>query len=117
MSEKRAPYIPDDLKADYECSNTQREFVYNGYYVGRIIERVGRAEDRNAALELEIRHLMWSSHGHQMRYGDDGEMQCGECAPFGVVDYKRDPIEKVREAFMWAKFARAATTTPAEVTR
>lgn len=50
-------------------------------------------------IELELRKMMWLGHGHTWMYGDDGEMQCGECQSFGVVDYKREPLDKVRETF------------------
>lgn len=36
--------IPSDLKPDYESAGVEREFVYNGYHVRRIIERVTRLE-------------------------------------------------------------------------
>jgi hypothetical protein len=50
-------------------------------------------------IELELRQMMWLGHGHTGMYGDDGEMQCMECLPFGVVDYKCEPLDKVRETF------------------
>ena len=45
--------------------------------------------------EKALREHLWLSHGHRGIYGDDGEMQCGECGPFGMYDYKREPLEKV----------------------
>ena len=45
------------------------------------------------------RKWMWQSHGHDGIYGDDGEMQCGECH----VDYKREPIEVVTAAYQKAR--------------
>jgi len=53
--------------------------------------------------EMQLREYLWASHGHQGLYGDDGEMQCGECAPFGCIDYKREPIEKVITACIKAR--------------
>jgi len=29
--------------------------------------------------EIMLRRELWASHGHAGIYGDDGEMQCGEC--------------------------------------
>lgn len=49
----------------------------------------------SAEVERELRIHLWLSHGHWGQYGDDGEMQCGECMPFGMWDYKREPLEKV----------------------
>lgn len=38
---------------------------------------------------LAFRKALWLLHGHVGIYGDDGEMQCGECIKFGEPDYKR----------------------------
>jgi len=59
-------------------------------------------------LELELRRMMWLSHGHLGLYGDDGEMQCGECLKYGCWDYKRTPLENVRKAYNLAILERAA---------
>jgi len=56
-------------------------------------------------LEMEVRQFMWLGHGHFGVYGDDGEMQCSECGTkYGMWDYKREPIEKVRETHLAARF-------------
>jgi len=60
------------------------------------------------ALELKYRKRLWLSHGHQGLYGDDGEMQCSECIMYGVMDYKRDPLDKVEEAHHNACMLRVA---------
>lgn len=44
-------------------------------------------------IERKIREYLWLSHGHQGLYGDDGEMQCGMCAP--MWDYKRAPLAEL----------------------
>lgn len=49
--------------------------------------------------ELELRRMMWLGHGHCGIYGDDGEMQCSECARFGCWDYLRSPLEDVRKSY------------------
>jgi len=41
--------------------------------------------------EIMLRRGLWASHGHAGIYGDDGEMQCGECG----IDYKRDSVESI----------------------
>lgn len=43
-----------------------------------------------------LREYLWLSHGHGGVYGDDGEMQCGQCRP--VWDYKRAPLGDVIRA-------------------
>lgn len=46
----------------------------------------------------DIRRFLWLRHGHKGMYGDDGEMQCGECAKYHCSDYKRAPLEEVISA-------------------
>jgi hypothetical protein len=48
-----------------------------------------------AEVAQELRHYLWLGHGHRGMYGDDGEMQCIECARFGLSDYKRKPLADV----------------------
>lgn len=55
-------------------------------------------------IEMLLRREWWINHGHLGIYGDDGEMQCGECR----VDYKRDPLERVQAACHSARLDRAA---------
>ena len=49
--------------------------------------------------EREIRRILWVNHGHQMIYGDDGEMQCGECM---ILDFKRDSFSKIAKQMVHA---------------
>ena len=58
-------------------------------------------------LEQKYRKELWLNHGHHGLYGDDGEMQCIECHPYGATDYKRDPLDKVEHATFRARMARA----------
>lgn len=45
-----------------------------------------------------LRRLLWLNHGHKWPYGDDGEMQCGECAiTFGFFDWKRTPVKEIEK--------------------
>jgi hypothetical protein len=39
-----------------------------------------------------LREFLCFSHGHAGQYGDDGELQCGQCAAFGAWDYRRAPL-------------------------
>ena len=59
--------------------------------------REAAPEESHACLESSenVRLHLWSIHGHDSRYGDDGEMQCFQCRQYGASDYKRDPIEKL----------------------
>lgn len=81
--------------------------------------------DRLAALpsqaapqeEQRIRQYLWLSHGHQGVYGDDGEMQCGECARFGEYDYKRAPISAlldVIEKWHQERLVKAMAALPSQ---
>lgn len=68
-----------------------------------------RAEKAGLEVErmtTEARQFMWLGHGHSGQYGDDGEMQCDMCSKFGCVDYKREPLEKVKETFRAAQMER-----------
>jgi hypothetical protein len=60
------------------------------------------------------RYLMWIHHGHIGIYGDDGEMQCGECSKFGCWDYKNAPIEAVRAAYQAAMLERSSAAHKGE---
>src|SRR5436190_15187897 len=55
-----------------------------------------RREGLDAETETRLREFLWRGHGHTHQYGDDGEMQCGECIRVGtppfVIDYKRAPL-------------------------
>jgi len=66
-----------------------------------------------AAVRRE-RYLMWIHHGHIGIYGDDGEMQCGECSKFGCWDYKNAPIEAVRAAYQAAMLERSSAAHKGE---
>ena len=46
---------------------------------------------------MQLRRLLWLHHGHVGIYGDDGEMQCSQ---EHILDFKRDPIERLVEGFM-----------------
>jgi hypothetical protein len=71
-----------------------------------LIEAAERAE----LIERKYRERLWLGHGHQGLYGDDGEMQCSLCHPFG--DYKRDPIEKLEASVAAAKLAQLKAAIP-----
>ncbi len=59
-------------------------------------------------LERAIRLNLWLNHGHTGQYGDDGEMQCAACIPFGSIDYRRDPIEDLLATMRNGAMARLA---------
>ena len=43
--------------------------------------------------ERMLRQMLWEEHSCDMKYGDDGERQCGAC----VIDFMRDSVETIRE--------------------
>jgi hypothetical protein len=56
--------------------------------------------------ELTLRKLLWIRHGCSGLYGDDGEMQCGQC----LIDFKREPAADIEARFQqigMEKLARA----------
>lgn len=59
-------------------------------------------------IERRLREELWGNHGCESiaRYGDDGEMQCGQCG----TDFKRWPIADVFakvDAQRWKRLAEA----------
>ena len=60
------------------------------------------------ATERELRLSLWMSHGHTGQYGDDGEMQCSMCIPFGVWDYRRASFEEILATHRAIGMARLA---------
>jgi hypothetical protein len=69
-----------------------------GYIITLRAERDRMAEALRKT-EMRLRYIMWMRHGHSGVYGDDGEMQCGDCAKFGCWDYKNAPMEEVSRAY------------------
>ena len=56
---------------------------------------------------LKLRQMLWRSHGHKGMYGDDGEMQCGECAKeYGFWDWKRTDINEVESKIQTANLKK-----------
>ena len=58
-------------------------------------EQVERLTAERNSMELRYRTKLWLGHGHVGQYGDDGEMQCSACAPFGNWDYRRAPLAEL----------------------
>ncbi len=73
----------------------------------RHADRMEALERSHKALEKKYRQHLWLSHGHH-GYGDDGEMQCSQCLPFGIWDYKNEPLERVEETYKAVKRAAIA---------
>lgn len=78
------------------CSDHRGEQIISLAELLTKVQATARAET-----EQVERRWMWESHGHDGIYGDDGEMQCGECG----VDYKRAPIEEVTISYQKARLA------------
>jgi len=72
------------------------------------IQQLEEECEKAKKIEHAYRKLLWLTHFHDGLYGDDGEMQCGECMRFGCIDYLRAPIELVEQAAHLAKRARLA---------
>ena len=83
------------LQADNECKDS-------------LIETLQAQLRQVLEVEHKYRKELWLGHRHHGMYGDDGEMQCIECHPYGVTDYKRDPLDKVEHAAFQARIHRAA---------
>lgn len=63
-------------------------------------------------LELKYRSHLWMAHGHNGKYGDDGEMQCAECIKtHGFYDWKREPLERIEKAYFLER-ARLVAAPP-----
>lgn len=65
----------------------------------------GRFRDMSAE-ELLLRKLLWLRHGcpsHTL-YGDDGEMQCGQC----MLDFRRMDVRDIEARFFELGLANAA---------
>jgi hypothetical protein len=52
-------------------------------------------EKMKADMKL-LRRLLWLNHGCIGLYGDDGEMQCGQC----LIDFKRDDPQLIERKLM-----------------
>jgi hypothetical protein len=76
--------------------------------IAAAIHEATARDARIAELERELRYMMWIGHGHfAALYGDDGEMQCCRCIKYGVDDYKRAPLDAVRNAYKAARLELA----------
>lgn len=109
-----------DLKADAEWRHKWHRRLGRGEAEpeGRFYERISAALASRAAappedarIESRLRQELWLGHGHEGLYGDDGEMQCGRCAP--TWDYRRAPIDDVIAAAEKARLENAIRTLSA----
>ena len=78
-----------------------RDFVQS--QLARLTAELAEVKAKRDHLEQKYRFSLWLNHGHSLvaLYGDDGEMQCSRCHPFG--DYKRDPLDKIEAMALKAK--------------
>ena len=60
-----------------------------------IYDKIHESQLKLAGQVESLKKALWLRHGHQGMYGDDGEMQCGACAPFGLLDWKRSSVEDI----------------------
>lgn len=85
-----------------ECNNTKVGIGFmNGWNASiDAHEQIRREVEEQTAL----REFLWLNHGHTGQYGDDGEMQCQACCAYHCIDYKREPISKVIETAIKARW-------------
>lgn len=94
-------------RMDDEAFDRQRKIAVMGNHAGlrafRLLEADHvRSRTREADLErdnAELRRLLWLRHDPKhtaILYGDDGEMQCGEC----LLDFKRMSPKEIEQRFV-----------------
>jgi len=97
-----------EILIKFENKSTQGS---DGYTLKEALEALCILREKETPARKEIsessedalRRYLWASHGHRGLYGDNGEMQCGECCKFGALDYKKDPIDDVIKAAINAR--------------
>lgn len=58
---------------------------------------------------FKLRKMLWLNHGHTEMYGNDGEMQCGECVhEYGFYDWKRTDINEIEAKMTKANMKKLA---------
>jgi len=66
--------------------------------------------NRYADLEMTVRREWWFNHGHSGLYGDDGEMQCPDCARYGCWDYLRQDFQELGKHVQLVRWEHVART-------
>lgn len=79
--------------------------VSDRYLLGLAWELKAMTDDNVEIENKKLRKILWLAHLDHFKYlyGDDGEMQCPKC----LIDFKRDPIEKIERQFMTFRSALA----------
>ena len=75
----------------------------------RYLTELGHGDNITALAKeiLTLRQMLWLNHGHKGMYGDDGEMQCGECShEYGFWDWKRTSIAEIQSKMMEANLKK-----------
>jgi len=104
--------IPADLKIielgewifhlEAEIRNLQSKVYLRQELLNQGFEDRDALKAENTVLQTElkqVREFLWLNHGHDGIYGDDGEMQCGQCMPHW--DYKREDIQPLMGIFLF----------------
>jgi hypothetical protein len=65
------------------------------------LDAVRRERERVAEENRQLRVTLWASHGHDGKYGDDGELQCNQCR----TDFKREPASVIEERIVMYNLA------------
>lgn len=102
---------PEECEGQAETSHIEARLALEGNPVFQEL-RLDRDvwKEQAESVERDIRITLWLRHGCDpgALYGDDGEMQCGNC----VIDFKRDPIERIVDGIRMKHVGLGASARP-----
>lgn len=73
--------------SQFDFTENRRAMRCAAFFLRALLAQAEAAEREN----LKLRELLWLRHGCEGLYGDDGEMQCGQC----LLDFKRDLVDVI----------------------
>lgn len=88
-----------------DSDNDKRVARLEGY------DEIRKSNEKLTGQVEKLKAALWLRHGHQGMYGDDGEMQCSACVPFGLYDWKRSSVEDILSCLELQSLAMAAVKT------
>ena len=96
LTSQESKELDEHLIYTFRLAKHQLEKVSSGHFL-QLRHKYEQSKKKNERLEKENRYfrvLLWRSCRHDMKYGDDGELQCGG------LDFKRcDPVSIARHLF------------------
>ena len=98
---------PIRIDTEYGSTEYQCELCKNEFSIWLDMFRQDASPQDNNLVksdEMALREFLWLNHGHTGQYGDDGEMQCQMCCHYQCTDYKREPLSKVINSSIKARF-------------